>query len=82
MKAFSWVWTKVESMVSEPGTTSISWGRSWSTVHGLLAAVWVSFVIYKTRALPDFAGITTFVLAPYTVNKASTKISEAVANKA
>lgn len=72
--AASWTWSKIESTLSEPGTTSLSWGRCASVVSLIAVILWGSIVVYHTHAMPTLIEGTGFVTAPYVANKTATAI--------
>lgn len=54
---------------SDNGTASAS--RLLMAYHAFIGSLWVSFICWKTHALPDpmtLGAITAFVTAPYAVN--------------
>ena len=59
----------------EPGPNgTLSWGRVGSSFCLIVAAVWVSYVVFRTpsHTIPALDGVIAFILAPYGTNKAIT----------
>lgn len=47
-------------------------------VHTILGGIWGSHVVYHSHAIPDavtLAGLTTFITAPYAINKLHAAVS-------
>ena len=60
----------LRELFSEPGAGgTLSWGRVSSGLCLMAAIAWVTRLILITHTLPDFAGLTGFVTAPYAANK-------------
>lgn len=74
MKAFFKFWR--EAFSEDDGVAS--WSRIGSGVALLAVIVWVTHIVMKTHALPDFSGATFFISALYGTNKAS-EVSKHVA---
>lgn len=48
-----------------------SWSRVSSGVALVAVIGWITHIVMKTHALPDFSGSTLFVSAPYSANRAA-----------
>lgn len=71
----TWLGVKkiAREILSEPGSNgTLSWGRVASSVTLLASLVWITHLVVRTHALPDFSGVTGFAISPYAANKVAT----------
>lgn len=70
-----WIGAHIKETLSEPNGGTLSWGRVASTFNALVAAVCIVYYMCVHKQMPDFGGITTYILGPYGMAKGSAVIT-------
>ena len=73
MKAF------FQQLFSDSGTSSFS--RVGSFLALLFACSWISYIVWKTRALPSFEGVTVFISTLYGLGKMGETVQRYIGTK-
>jgi len=55
-------------------SSSVSWGRVGSFLALIFTLVWVSFIVYYERKIPELGGLSLFIVTLYGVSKAGDTI--------
>ncbi|HMD96471.1 MAG TPA: hypothetical protein VKM93_03955 [Terriglobia bacterium] len=69
----------ISQLFSESGV--VSFGRLGSFVALLSACGWVTYIVFKTRALPGLDGLTFFIASLYGLGKAGETAQRLFGNK-
>ncbi len=69
----------VRRLFSESGEASF--GRVGSFIALLCSCVWVSYLVWRTRALPGFEGLTFFISSFYGLGKAGETVQRVLGSK-
>jgi hypothetical protein len=59
------VWT----LFTDSGGLALSWSRAICTAIVVAALAWGTFIVYLTRAIPDFTSVALLIGAVYGVNR-------------
>lgn len=51
-------------------------GRLIMGIFAIAAVVWISYIVYKTGAIPELGGLTFFVGAPFIISKGTGAASD------
>jgi len=69
----------LQSLFSETGTASFS--RVGSFVALLFSCGWITFIVWKTRALPGLEGVTIFIASLYALGKTNETVQRYIGTK-
>lgn len=71
--------TYLRQLFSESGEASFS--RAGAFVALISACVWVSYLVWRTGALPSLEGLTFFIVGLYGLGKAGETVQRVLGNK-
>jgi threonine/homoserine efflux transporter RhtA len=71
--------TYLKQLFSESGEASFS--RIGSAIALVAACVWVTYIVWRTRALPGLEGPTFFIAGLYGLGKAGETVQRILGNK-